>query len=285
MAYPEQWKALSSCIRGLMQTGELHARYLSVRSDDSYGRAERLRDQVTLVLAAVETFRDLNWNTLSPEALAAILKFIEVTSPILKDAAGIPDIRQEQVWAALIMLAAFETEMLHCLSDLQHHIRARSERAFFHLKRLVVVDQAIRERWEAALTEGEVACEARRCPSLAPWHMGFQGRSRRGTNRPCFSGTNERHRYRRTLRRWFSVDGVESGHDRTAGPAAIYRTGTQAQRYSEGVLFSNELTKYRYVVVVSKRDVSIPTDRFEGSVIYRHINIAIHSRPPSRSRR
>jgi hypothetical protein len=53
MTYSDQWKSLASRIRGLVQAGELHARYLAVRSSDSYGRAKRLQEQTESVLSAL----------------------------------------------------------------------------------------------------------------------------------------------------------------------------------------------------------------------------------------
>jgi len=58
-----------------------------------------------------------------------------------------------------VQLAAFDTEMSFLLSDVQQHLRSRSERAFAHLQRVIVVDQQFREKWKSALREGEVACE------------------------------------------------------------------------------------------------------------------------------
>ena len=48
----------------------------------------------------------------------------------------------ERVWAALVLLGAFETEISFLLSDRQEVIRARSERAFAHLQRSIVADTA-----------------------------------------------------------------------------------------------------------------------------------------------
>ena len=41
-------------------------------------------------------------------------------------------------------------------------LRARSERAFLHLRRLLAVDRDVRAKWKAAYEgkQGEVACEA-----------------------------------------------------------------------------------------------------------------------------
>jgi hypothetical protein len=59
------------------------------------------------------------------------------------------------------MLSAFETELNFLLSDVQAAIRARSERAFSHLQRSIVVDSAFRQQWQTAFEEGETSCEKR----------------------------------------------------------------------------------------------------------------------------
>ena len=46
MNYVDQWKALSSRIRGLMDAAQLHAQYLAVNSGDSFGRGKYLRNRV-----------------------------------------------------------------------------------------------------------------------------------------------------------------------------------------------------------------------------------------------
>jgi hypothetical protein len=53
MIYLGQWNALSVRIRGLTQAAELHARYLSVRPSDTYGRAKHLRDQAASIVTAL----------------------------------------------------------------------------------------------------------------------------------------------------------------------------------------------------------------------------------------
>ena len=142
-----------------MQAGQLHADFLVVRSSDCYSRGKRLREQSEGVLSALESFRDQFRQLLPPAALATIDKFIKNTSGLIRDTSGTPDARQERVWAILVLLAAFETEMSFNLSDVQESIRAHSERAFSHLKRSIVVDAAFRNKWQEAFKKGEVECE------------------------------------------------------------------------------------------------------------------------------
>src|SRR4029450_2510736 len=159
MTYLDQWQALSSRIRGLMQAGQLHAQYLAVRSSDTYGRAKRLREQSESVVTALCAFRDSFHELLPLPAVKAIDDFVTRTGSFVNDTTGTAELIQERVWAALVLLSAFETEMSFLLSDVQESIHARSERAFSHLQRSIVVDPDVRAKWQKAFDDGEVACE------------------------------------------------------------------------------------------------------------------------------
>jgi hypothetical protein len=286
MSYIEQWKALSSRIRGLMQAGELHAHYLTVRSSDTYGRAKRLRDQSASILAALTAFRDRVQHVLPTEASDVISRFLGEVSPLIRgDDSSTPDTRQEQVWAALVMLAGFETEISFVLSDTQQHIRARSERAFAHLQRLIVVDQATRARWQAAFKEGEVACEKLGAVHLflhGIWAFKISATGERTdlVFQEAVSDLSAEERY---------ADGLVLTEWKTASPGdnagqRFADARSQARRYAQGALAGNELTAYRYAVVVSSPHVLVPADMVEDTLLYRHINIAVDPQSPSRSR-
>jgi hypothetical protein len=160
MTYADQWRALSSRIRGLMQAGQLHAHYLAVRRSDPYGRGRRLHEQSESILTALQSFRAAFGKWLPPPALAAVDDFVARNGNLItRKVSGTPDELEERVWAALVLLAAFETEMSFLLSDVQESIRVRSERAFSHLLRSLVVDATLRDKWLTALEAGEVECE------------------------------------------------------------------------------------------------------------------------------
>ena len=57
----------------------------------------------------------------------------------------------------------------------------------------------------------------------------------------------------------------------------------QAHRYGIGVLATTELAAYRYAVVVSEDVLARPPDVSENGIIYRHVNIAVVPRSPSKS--
>src|SRR5271168_1886744 len=283
MTYLDQWKPLASRIRGLMRAGQLNTDYLAVRSSDSFGRAKRLREQSASILTALEAFRDRFRQSLPPAALAALVDFVSQNSPLIRNSIDTPDLREESAWAALVMLAALETEISFLLSDVQQSIRSRSERAFAHLQRSIVADPDIRTKWQTAIREGEVACE-----KLGMVHLLIRGIWAFKINAAGERTDLVFEEPTQDLNEGNYADGlvlterkVARGDDCAEGRFREARS--QAQRYSQGSLAGNELTAYRYAIVVSSRRVAVPPDLTENSIVYRHINIAVDPRPPSRS--
>lgn len=266
-----------------MQAGQLHAQFLAVRSSDAYGAGKHLGEQIKEVLLALSVFRDRFQHELSSTALASIENLVASTGSVISDTSGGPGAKQERVWAVLVRLSAFETEMSFILSDAQETIRTRSERAFSHLQRLIVADPAFRDKWNRAFEEGEVACE-----KLGAAHLLLHGiwafkvdaagaRTDLVFQEPAGDLVDEQ-RYADGIvltewKRMIPKDNAEERFDQAR---------SQAQRYAQGVLAGSELTAYRYAVVVSRQQVSVPDDLTEGGVVYRHINIAVDPRTPSR---
>lgn len=284
MTYLDQWRALSSHIRSLMEAGRLHAQYLAVRSSDSYGRGNQLREQSERVLAELRTFRESFHQVLPPPAVTAIDDFINQNSTLISGTTGTPDSLQERVWAALVLLAAFETEMSFLLSDVQESIHARSERAFSHLQRSIVADEDVRMKWSKAFGDGEVACE-----KLGAVHLLLHGiwafkvdaagaRTDLVFQEPVSDLTAaQRYADGLVLTEWKkAAKETESGQ-------RFEEARRQARRYAQGALAATELTGYRYAVVVSRFQVEIPDDVTEGGVIYRHVNVVVAPRVPSQA--
>ena len=57
---------------------------------------------------------------------------------------------------------------------------------------------------------------------------------------------------------------------------------TQAKLYGAGSLAGFELAGYRYLVLVSEDRLKVPPERPEQEIIYRHINIPVNTRVPSK---
>jgi hypothetical protein len=284
MTYVDQWKALSGRIRGLMQAGQLHGDYLAVQSSDSYSRGKRLREHCESVLSAIQFFRERFCQSLPQAVLAAIDDFVRRNGALIREKNGPPNAQQERVWAALVLLAAFETEISFLLSDVQESIRARSERAFAHLQRSIAADVTFREKWKAAYNEGEVACEKLGAVHLLlhgiwAFKVGTAGaRTDLVFQEPAGDLINEQ-RYADgfVLTEWKKA----SPKDATGRPFEEARA--QAHQYAKGALAGSELTGYRYAVVVSRHQLKVPGDLIEEGVVYRHVNISVDPLPPSKT--
>jgi hypothetical protein len=285
----EQWKALSGRIHGLVQTGQqLHASF----GFDSYEALyKQLREHCLKTLTDVEHFRDSFSQSLPPSAIAAIRICVHPRAVNsvrrLLTTANTPDMTpilwNQQIWAALLSLATFETEMTFILSDVQAAIRARVERAFEHLQRLIVVDAATREQWKAALAEGEQSCER-----LGAVHLLLHGIFAFKVNaagertdlvfpRPVSGLDEQRYADGLVLTEWKVARSDAEALRKLANARA------QAKLYGQGVLSGVELTTVRYAVVVSPQRIAVPDDVPDGTVVYRHINIAVDPETPSKA--
>jgi hypothetical protein len=282
MTYADEWKPLSSRIRGLMQAGELHARFLGIRSSDGYGRARKLREHCERVLSALDTYRTTYKDSLPPGASAAIKSFIDAHGGLIRDASGTADSLDERVWAALVLLGGFESEVSFILSDQQEVIRARSERAFAHLQRSIVADPDFRGKWQTAFKDGEVACESLGAVHLLShgifaFKVNAEGERTDLVFQDIAGNLAEEQRYADgiVLTEWKIARSSNEAERQFSAAKA------QADRYAKGALGGSELTGYRYLIVVSGPQVDVPTNITGGSVIYRHINIAVLPRTPS----
>lgn len=286
MNHNEQWKILSARIQGLMNAMQLHTQYLIVRSSDSLGRGNELRNQFENVLDDLGVYVTEYQQSLPPEVLNVINDFINTRGDVIRLTVGTPDIRQERLWLVSIIFASLETEISYILSDNQEFMRKKSELAFSHLRRLIVVDEETRQKWGAAFEAGEVRCE-----KLGAVHLLLHGiwafkvdaegaRTDLVFQEPAGDLENE-NRF---------VDGFVLTEWKKAGandnPTTLFEQArVQAELYTEGALSGSELTSYRYLVVVSEKQVEVPDDFRVRDVVYRHINIPVAPLTPSRASR
>jgi hypothetical protein len=282
MTYADEWKAISSRIRGLMQAGELHARFLGIRASDSYGRSRKLREQCEDVLSVLDAYRTTYKHSLPAAAAAGIKSFIDTHAGMIRDTSGAGDSLDERVWAALVLFGGVESEISFLLADQQEVIHSRSERAFAHLQRSIVADREFREKWQRAFEDGEVACERLGGTHLLlhgifAFKVNAEGERTDLVFQDIVGSLSGEQRFVDgiVLTEWKIARSDEETAKQFAGAKA------QANRYAAGALGGSELTGYRYLVVVSGPQVRVPDDVIEGQVRYRHTNIAVQPRTPS----
>jgi hypothetical protein len=278
-----QWQIISSRVRGLMRAAELHSRFLSVRSSDSFGRTERLREEGERIIEEVSNFGDRFQKSLPREVLDRTEEFKKRATPLFQKSTSTPDTREELVWAGLVTLSAFEPEISFLLADVQQAIRSRSELAFAHLQRSIVVDEEFRKKWQAAFSSGEVVCEGLGAVHLLSHRIWAFKVSAEGERTDLvYQEPAARFEREQSNAEGLVLTEWKKAASKGQAEAKFKEARDQAHRYGRGVLAGNELTHYRFAIVVSEEQVPIPDDISLDGIVYRHINIAVKPKPPSK---
>lgn len=123
----------------------MQAAFLSINKADSYATCEILRSQVDANLAAGLDFSSRFDARLSDSARASVARAQPAIARLTSNETTSRDVIQQQAWAGLLLLATYESEMSFFMTDMQDALRLRSERAFAHLQRLIVVDADFRQ--------------------------------------------------------------------------------------------------------------------------------------------
>ena len=158
------------------------------------------------------------------------------------------------------------------------------EIAFAHLKRLIVVEDDVRKKWQTAYKKGEVHCE-----KLGDVHMlrhrlwAFKSDAT-GARTDLVLGdpleqidTAQLHAARGLVLTEWKV-ATKSDLDAKLKSARI-----QLARYKGGALLGAELTSVQYVIAVSLEQLPMPSDVVQNGVRIRHINIAVRPKAPSKA--
>ena len=168
------------------------------------------------------------------------------------------------------------------LCDNQKSIRTKSELAFHHLQRSIIVDKDFQKKWQRTFKSGEVACE-----KLGAVHLLLHGVW-------TFKVNDEGARTDLVFQEPANLNGIQQYADglvltewkkaKTGEAEQRFREArAQAILYSQGPLIGTELTNYRYAIVGSEQQIAKPSDLEEDGVVYRHINIAVTPRTPSKT--
>jgi hypothetical protein len=277
----DDWTALSARIRGLIDASHLAAE-LFAKNNDALGGMVHLGKHALTVLNDLERF-GATLDDSSEHARLAINKLVYEAGTLFRNVDGTTEMRQIYIRSGLLMLAAAEAELSYLLRDRQARIRALSDRAFEHLQRSIVVDESVRQRWIDAFDDGETECE-----KLGAVHLLSHGIWAFKVNA---TGGRTDLVYQEPLTNVNAVNQFADGLVLTewkrlsdgGDPTKSFESARdQSNCYSAGVLAGTELTRYRYAIVVSRQDIKVPDDFGSGAVTYRHINIAVEPRVPSR---
>jgi hypothetical protein len=287
MTYVDEWRALSARIQSLIKASEIHAQHMQVNSGDPYGRSRRLIEHANSTLDAVDRFSDRHQRLLPIPVLGSLKKLLEQALPLVKDTSGSG--RDDKATTAILLLGLFESEISLLLNDGRALIQSRCERAFEHLRRVLIVDPAQRRLWHAAHELNEPACE-----KLGATHLLHHGiwafkvdaigaRTDLMYSEPVNLEHAARSDARLVLTEWKRAANASPSEQEVLQQFTAARE--QAQRYAEGALAGLELKDCRYLVLVSRDDVTPPPDVTVDGVLYRHVNIPIEPSAPSKPRR
>lgn len=282
-----EWAALSKRVSGLLSAAEFYKRFQAPGTPDAYGVAKReLLPNSQEIFDILLAYRERHQATLPAQAAASLDHFIERSRghfSVNGDTHNNPELATQLRITALV---SFQAEFSYHLSDFDATARRLSERAFSHLQRSIVADADVANKWQTAFdTGGEVACEALGAVHLllhGIWAFKANSAGERTDlimqDHTINLAEAERTAEAMVLTEWKLVPKAELLEERSE------QAYSQAARYSAGSLGSFELATYRYLVLVSKDTLEVPADRHEGGVQYRHVNIAVKPRSPSKSR-
>lgn len=286
MSTYDEWNGLSGRIRGLVAASELFAS-LFQRNEDALGALVNLGKVAHSVTGAVNTFGaglDVSEFAVKDRIRLGVEHIWTLISPDTAAApASTPEMRRLCIQSAIVALTSLEAEVSYLLFDRQGTIRHRTERAFEHLQRSIVVDATVRQRWEAAFESGEVECEKLGAVHLLGhgiWAFKVDAAGGR-TDLVYQEPIRDLERVIRSSDGLVLTEWKRQRHGQTT--SSIFADARrQAKSYASGVLAGSELTRVRYLVLVSEEDVDAPADVHDETITYRHINVAIKPRTPSK---
>lgn len=283
MNWHHEWKALSARIKGLLDAGNFfYSAHQHSSADDQSVRKKILLKNAEKIFSSLNDYLESYRSSFPEEALSSLERFLN--QPEIKNFNFNPSSIQIRghVQFALTSLAAFQSEFLYVISDTQAIALRVTERAFVHLQRSIIVDGDIRKKWRSAFENGETKCErlgALHLLSHGVWAFkahGEKGRTDLILNEPLSDDSLiEKTSTSLVLTEWKIVKSNNELDEK------IKQAFEQTKLYVSGVLGGIELTNYRYSVMVSDKNMKMPSDLIENNIVYRHINVSVNPDTPS----
>jgi hypothetical protein len=187
------------------------------------------------------------------------------------------------VMAYTTILASFRPVLDHHFADYSTVVRSRVARAFLHLQRSLVADEAVRGKWLKAFAQEELACEKLGAVHLLSHGIYAFKASTTGGRTDLILGQN------------LVVDeAILAGADglvltewklvRDKNEAESKRMEAMAQTklYTDGPIAGFELTTERYLVLVSKNEFDVTPTEQDGGTLFKTISIILAPDVPSR---
>ena len=289
MSWDLEWKSIENQIHEFDRLCTSYIKTMGVKSTDVYGVVKKIVFPVcTVLLERIKLYKDRYHLILSEQAINSI-------ESVLTDFQGhlVNNSTAKEPAAALFYketLNRFAFDFNYYTNELDGSVIRTSERAFIHLQRTLTVNSTERIRWKDAFNHHETAVEALGAVHLLShgiWAFKIDSGGQRtdlvlkevftdkilGEVRIASEGL--------VLTEWKLVKDLKEASKKSK------EAYNQAKIYSAESLAELELRKYRYIVLVSLKQLDdLPDDYVEDGIKYRHVNIAIEPVSPStRSRK
>jgi len=281
MSWKTEWDALSNEISGFIEAG--HLLFLTTRDSDierNTAYQKGLKPLAENIYNNIKRFSETYPANIPLTGIRCLEGFLKKFSDYgLKQNWGV--ITDVQI--VVTLLISFRAEFSYYLSDIQFSVRKLTERAFIHLQRSIVVDDALKKQWKDAFDFGETKCEklgANHLLSHGIWAFKASGEGERTDlilNEALDNSTEiESTASGLVLTEWKVVHNENEIDDK------MRKGKAQAKRYGHGILGGFELKDYRYIVIVSGKHIDLKKEEIEDGIIYRYINIAVNPSVPSK---
>ena len=282
MNWQNEWNAISARVTSLVDTGRSFNEEFEFDNRNDNGLITEFSAQMIDVDDTVKIFCERFEDTL-PDNIRKILQHYLHKGCLHR---FIPHNRKGNrhvgVAACLMAFSLLVGEMKYSLSNTSEVIKRQSERAFLHLQQSIAAADDIQQRWEKAFASGETACEKLGAAHLL--QFGIYAFKAHGPGartdlvfpeRPLNIDAVQRTADGLVLTEWKKVN--------TKNDAATIAEHARQQSalYNSGILGGIELATYRFIVLVSEKQLDDITDEEQDGVIYRHINIAVKPESPS----
>lgn len=291
MSWHREWQAIKEAINEFAIICNDYVAALSVRREESYGTVEKIIlpmtiDIVNRITALGERYRA----QLPLSAFERLNDFTINDMPFIVgfSAAGSASAKLPSTVAHIgSLIRRFKADFDYLTSDLEGTVVRQTARGFIHLQRSIIADECIRAKWVSAYNKNEEACEKLGAVHLLQHGIwSFKAHSI-GERTDLILG--EPLRDKNLAEVYLVAEGLvltewkiaSTNNHKTKFEEAL----AQAELYSKGSLAPIELKGYRYLVVVTEKQIATPEDSEVDGVIYKYINIAVNPASPSKAAR
>lgn len=286
MTYHDQWQSISNRIQGLEKALEI---FSILKHQHHYPGQANIYQQALDIRENIELYKNSYQHQLPSKVINSIRMFLEndhIKTASMENYKKVTGGLSFQLLGHMsIIICTFDKEMSYFLSDTGQRVRVLSERAFAHLNRSIVADESIRLKWKEAFESGEVACEKLGAAHLLQ-HGIFAFKAHAAGERTDLifqdkmtDSMDVSYAEGLVLTEWKKCT------DKMKRKDLFTEARHQAKIYGNGSLSGIELSDYRYLIVVSEKNIEVPTPITENGVTYKHINIPVNPDPPSKASR